>query len=152
MPRDRRNARARVVLPALALAVLATAPVAHACSVSATSLVFGSIDPLLPMHTDSTAVLTVQCPTPSDYSVSVTPGGGTYAGRDMASGTGMLRYQLYVDASRLSVWGDGTGGTVMISGSADASGSTHTVYGRVPHQPFARPGVYTDSLIVTVSF
>jgi len=136
----------------LAVVLCVVAFPAAACSVASTSLAFGSIDPLQPVPTDSTATVSVHCPEPTEYSIAITTGSGSYGGRFMSSGSDQLEYQLFVDASRLSVWGDGTGGSVTVEGSADANGSNHTVYGRVPHQQFARPGVYSDVLLVTVTF
>lgn len=148
----RRHLRLLRLRAVLAGVLFALALPAAACTVDATSLAFGSIDPLQPVPTDSTATITVQCVAPSDYSVALTTGAGSYAGRFMSSGVDQLGYQLFIDASRLTVWGDGTGGTSVVNGSAGPGGSSHTVYGRVPHQQFARPGIYSDSLLVTVSF
>lgn len=134
-----------VIAPLLAMPALA-------CTVSTGTLAFGAIDALLPFPTDSGAIVQVSCPEATDYSISLSAGGGSYGGRVMSSGAEALQYQLYVDASRLSSWGDGSGGSVLVYGSADADGSLHTVYGRVPHQPLAKPGTYSDSLLVTVSF
>ena len=48
-----------------------------------------------------------------------------------------LAYNLYREASRSIIWGDGTGGSAVGSGT----GATHTVYGRIP----SRQNVYAGS-------
>src|SRR6266487_1298814 len=50
--------------------------------------------------------------------------------RKMVNAGTLLNYNLYTDAARTTVWGDGTGGTVTVSGSSNGS-TTHTVYGRI---------------------
>jgi len=142
----------RLLGHALAAAALAVSAPAQACSVATTTLAFGAIDPLQGVPTDSTTTISVECPALTSYAIAISPGSGTYSGRKMSSSDAQLAYQLYVDASRLTVWGDGSAGTAVVNGSADDLGSNHTVYGRVPHQPLARPGVYTDVLLVTVTF
>lgn len=115
-------------------------------------LAFGAIDALLPVATDSSSTVQVSCPELTEYSISLSAGSGSFSSRRLSSGALELQYQLYADASRVNPWGDGSGGSVRVNGSADPGGSLHTVYGRVPHQPLAKPGIYSDSLLVTVSF
>jgi spore coat protein U-like protein len=145
MPRD----RCRAAL--LILMLLAAAP-AGACSVTAGSLAFGSIDPLAHLDTDSSSAITVNCPTPTAYTVAINNGQSGILQRQMSSGAATLDYQLYTDPSRATVWGDGAGGGVIVSGNADSTGTSHTVYGRVPAQPQAVPGFYIDTLLVTITF
>lgn len=140
-----RRALAAVVL------LLFGAP-APACSVVASAMAFGAIDPLAGFSTDSSSSITVSCPALTPYSLSISTGQSGQLQRRMAAASAQLDYQLYADASRVSVWGDGAGGSITVSGSADSTGTTHTVYGRVPSQPQALAGNYVDSLIVTVSF
>ncbi len=125
---------------------------AAACTVSATSAAFGTIDPLVNTETLSTATVSVSCPESTSYTVALGPGNGTIENRLMVSGTHELSYNLYTDASRSIIWGDGTGGSSTVSGTADSSGTDHTVYGHVPWQPSAVPGTYSDSIVVTATF
>lgn len=135
--------------------IIATALVAgdaSACTVSATSAAFGTIDPLANTETLSTGIISVSCPESTSYTIALGPGNGDIDNRHMASGSHELSYNLYTDASRSIIWGDGTGGSATVSGTADSSGTDHTVYGRVPWQPSAVPGVYSDSIVVTISY
>lgn len=123
-----------------------------ACTVTATNFQFGVIDPLIAMTTTSTSTITVNCPAPTSYAIALSQGAGTFAERLMMSGTNTLSYNLYADAAHTVIWGDGTAGTSTVNGSASTAGTTHTVYGRAPHQPTAVPGGYADSIVVTLSF
>ena len=136
----------------LLLTLLLACGPAGACTVTAGSLSFGSIDPLANSATDSSSSITVTCPAPLAYTVAISHGQAGALQRQMASGAATLAYQLYVDASRATIWGDGTGGGVTASGNADATGTSHTVHGRVPAQPTAVPGSYADTLLITISF
>jgi len=107
------------------------------------------------MPTDSTGTLVVTCPVESSYTVAIDGGSnGSVDLRNMSGAAGSeLRYQLYTDPSLALVWGDGTAGTMTVSGSAGpGTDATHTIYGRVPAQPLARVGSYADTLTVTVTF
>ncbi len=125
---------------------------AFACTLSASSLQFGSINPIADISYNSNASISITCPTLSNFSVSLSPGAGTYTQRTMMSGVDTLKYNMFLDAARTQVWGDGTSSTVTWNSTTDSSGVTQTVYGHVPHQPQAYPGSYADSITVTVTF
>lgn len=135
-----------------AVLLAAFAMPAAACTVESTSLSFGSINPLAAGNVDSTSTVTVTCPATTAYTIALSAGSGTFDDRRMASGANTLSYQLYTDATHATVWGDGTGATAVVSGSAGSTGSPHTVYGRVPPQTTAVPGAYTDTVTVTVTY
>lgn len=137
---------------AIAAGLLLCPAAAMACTVTVTPLAFGSIDPVARMPTESTGTLVVSCPTQTSYTLSIDGGNGTVGDRFMTGAADTLRYQLYTDASLSLVWGDGTAGTVTVAGSAGPADTTHVVYGRVPAQPLAKAGAYTDTLTVTVTF
>lgn len=131
---------------------LFAAAAADACSVNATSFQFGTINPLIATSHDSTSTVTVTCPSLTSYSVALSPGSGTFSQRQMSNGTNTLDYNLYTDSARTEIWGDGSGSTATVSASADDTGTDHTVYGRLPHQPTAAVGSYSDSITVTVTY
>jgi spore coat protein U-like protein len=155
-----------------ALCLLLWAAPAHAlcvgplcsCSVSTTAVVFGNVSPLSGSPTDSTGSVSVSCGGVAGllipYQIDLNAGGGaSYATRRLSSGADTLSYNLYTDNSRLSVWGNGSGGTQSANGSVTLSvlGSSpaqvYTVYGRIPGgQTSAVPGSYTDTITVTVTY
>jgi spore coat protein U-like protein len=143
--------RRRIVIVAALIAVLGPIP-ALACTVEVASLAFGNIDPLDGFDTDSVTTLTVSCPVDTQYSASVSAGSGTFADRHMGDGIHTLNYQLFTEASRSLVWGDGSAGTNVIQGTAGSTGASHSIYGHVPAQPYAVPATYSDTLLVTITY
>ena len=49
-------------------------------------------------------------------------------------------------------WGDGSGGTTIVSGTGTGAMQTQTVYGLVPPQSTPSPGDYKDTVTATVVF
>lgn len=131
---------------------LAVPALAQPCSLSATNMAFGTINPLNGTDHESTSSIDVTCPDPTSYTLSLSTGSGSYDQRQMVSGSETLNYNLYTDATHNEVWGDGSGVSVTVSGDTDSSGSNHTVYGHSPHQPLTVPGNYSDSITVTVTY
>jgi spore coat protein U-like protein len=153
------------LLPVLAQAGTAgnsfqvTATVTSACTVSGTTLNFGaSIDPLATATPlDATSTLSVVCTNTTPYTVALNAGtnaGGAsnFGARTMKSGSNTLGYQLYLDAGRSSVWGDGTASSATSAGTGTGSTQTLTIYGRLPSLANVIPGSYTDTVTVTVSY
>jgi len=75
----------------------------------------------------------------------------TYSSRVMRSGGNSLNYNLYTSAVRTVVWGDGTGGSSVMT-AAKQSTTTLSVFGQIPAGQDATVGTYTDNIIVIVSF
>lgn len=143
-----------LVFPGLALCLPL---LAHAnCSVSATNVAFGTYDPFSGSALDSTGTVTVDCGTltSTQYTVSLSTGGnGTYFPRAMNSGGNTLPYNLYTDSAHTTIWGDGSGATATVSGSASLGNpKNHTVYGRIPGGENPVVGSYADSITATVTF
>lgn len=136
----------------IAACLLLASPGAVACTVTAYPLSFGAINPLIDGQRDSTTSLTVSCDTQTSYTISLAPGSGSYAQRTLLSGENALHYNLYTDAARSRIWGDGSGGTFTSNGSAGTTGVTHTIYGRIPAQRQAIPGTYSDTVLITVNY
>jgi spore coat protein U-like protein len=123
------------------------------CTVTATSLDFGSINPLIAADTTSVATVTVSCTALTSYTIALSAGSaGSFLQRTMRSGANLLGYQIYSDAANSTVWGDGSGGSSLVNASAAGPGTTSYAYGRVPHQQTAVPGAYADSIVVTVTY
>lgn len=133
------------------------------CSVSATGLNFGAYNPLDPAPLDSTGEVQVRCSLLGlvsllvNYNIELGTGGsGSYAGRILQSGSDTLGYQMYRDASRATVWGNGTGGTAEVADSyllgVLTTTRTYTVYGRIAGGQNVSAGVYNDTIVVTLNF
>ena len=66
-------------------------------------------------------------------------------------GSDKLSYNLYVNAARSIVWGDGKGQGSTVSVQSN-SVAILSVYGQIPALQDVSVGSYTDNLIVTVGF
>lgn len=140
-------------------------PAQASCTVSSPTLPFGVYDPLAVTPLDMTATLTVTCGGIGgllgvlvSYTVSASTGNsGSFASRHLVNATETLNYNVFLNAARTQIWGDGTGGTFLISGSMLLSllisqTHTHTLYGRIPAGQNPAWGNYSDTLILTVTF
>jgi spore coat protein U-like protein len=130
-----------------------TATVVASCSVSATTLDFGSTGVLL-ANVDSSNTLSVMCSNTVPYSISLNGGlsGATEPTlRKMTRSSEAVTYGLYQNAARSQPWGS-TVGTNTASGTGSGFAQSFTVYGRVPPQATPNPGTYTDTIIVTVAY
>jgi spore coat protein U-like protein len=136
-----------LLLPAMARAAT--------CTVSVTPVAFGVYPPFSGAPTTSTGTTTVHCVAGAANVVIAlsTGGGGAYASRRMSNGASNLTYQLYSDAARTMIWGNGTAGTVTVSAHVANNGAqNNTVYGQIPALQGVRPGAYTDTITVTVTY
>ena len=141
-----------------AFATLAAAAPAAACTVSVTSVAFGSYDSLNPANSDSAGMLTAVCH-PRDQSLEVAISGGSSGlplARTMRNGAAVLDYNLYADAARTTVWGDGTSGAMVTITNGTVSAGQRTfnqpIYGRIPALQAVGARTYSDNLVVTVTF
>lgn len=145
---------ARWARKALALTALCPLLAQALCNVSATGVAFGGYDPFSGSPTDAAGTITVGCLPLEAYSLSLSAGSGSFATRTLLDGANTLNYNLYTDASRSTVWGDGSGGTATVDDSIDLLGlsNDHTVYGRIPAGQNPYVGSYADTITVTVTF
>lgn len=141
---------------AFALALLLAPEIARAaCSVDPTSVAFGVYSPFNVASTDTAGTLRVSCDTVTvGYTVLLSAGSaGSYSPRRLSGGGYTLSYNLYADALRTVIWGDGSGGTTTVSGAFALPGAVdHTVYGRVPARQNVGAGSYSDAVTVTINF
>lgn len=81
-------------------------------------------------------------------------GSSTYLPRQLKSGAWSLEYNLYLDAARTQVWGDGNGGTAKYGPFKPPEGTHTTVnlFGRAPAGQNIAVGTYTDSIVVTILY
>lgn len=123
-----------------------------ACTASAQSVAFGNYNPIGGGTVNGSGNVAVTCDVGTLYTISLSSGSGTYADRTMTNGGNSLVYNLYVDVTRLILWGDGSSGTSTVAGTGTGLLINTPVYGRVPSGQFVPAGNYTDSIVVTVSF
>jgi spore coat protein U-like protein len=126
------------------------------CTISTTSVNFGSYNVFSGADLDSTGRVTYNCnATAFNITVSLSKGGsGTYSPRRMSKGAEVLSYQLYRNSARTNIWGDGTGGTVVYT-RADPANNTNvnlTVYGRIPAGQDVSAGTFSDTVVAVINF
>lgn len=148
--RSVRQSNRIVLVLAVVLAMTAQQGWAATCSLSVQGVSFGSYDTFSNVALDSTGNIGVTCDISAPYSIALSPGGGSYALRAMANGAHRLDYNLYIDATRTTVWGDGASGTAIVNGSGTSG--NHAVYGRIPASQNAYVGSYSDITTVTLNF
>lgn len=137
---------------------------AASCTISATAVAFGTYDPLSGTPLDTTGTVSVTCSTAAppekvEYEVRFATGQvGSYNPRAMTNGTSQLNYNLYEDAARSTVLGDGTGATVVITEKYNLTPPNpsktvgYTAYGRTFAGQNVSVGSYQDMITATVEF
>lgn len=143
--------RLRLVSAAVACALIVSgAPtMAAGCTASSAGVAFGSYDTLSDAPLDGAGTISINCDVSTSFTVALSSGSGSSEERQMAAGTSQLSYNLYTDATRVVVWGDGVSGSTV---SATGDAVNLTVYGRVPPLQNVVADVYSDTITITVSF
>lgn len=144
----------RVHLGLLACALALGAPLARSagCTVSTSGLNFGTYDVFSPLNDDITATINVDCPSATAYSIWLSSGSGTFSSRTLTNAGHLLAYNLYLDPTHLTIWGDGSAGTGTFSSTGTGSNVATPVYGRIPAGQNAWLGSYADVVTITVNF
>lgn len=125
-----------------------------ACTVSTTSVAFGTYDVFAPSATDSTGVVSVFCNVRTTVSVRLGTGSAAgFAPRTLKQGSVALSYNLFQDNARSVVWGDGTGGSSAFSVTVNANTTRNqTIFGRIPARQDVPSGPFSDTVVVTIVF
>jgi spore coat protein U-like protein len=134
-------------------------PAVHAgCRVSATSINFGSYDVFSSTATTSTGSITLSCSPKADVRIDIrdSSNSGSYFPRRMqhSSRSDTLEYNLYTSANSTQVWGDGNHGTTHVHATNVKSNNTPPIiiYGMIPPLQNVSTGIYSDQLVVTITF
>jgi spore coat protein U-like protein len=144
--------RRRLCDSLLALTLMLTAQSGWgACTLSVLGVIFGSYDTFSNVPLDNAGGnVAVTCDIPTPYTIALGSGGGAYTLRTMSGAGSALNYNLFIDPTRLVVWGDGNAGTSVVAGATTSA--NHTIYARIPARQNVPVGSYTDTVIVTLSF
>jgi len=148
--------RAAFVAALSLIAPVGASAQAPSCTISVTSVAFGSYNVFTATATDSTGSVTYRCnSTAANISVALSRGSSsTFSPRTMRKGAEILQYNLYRNAARTNIWGDGTGGTSIYT-RANPPNNRNVVlriYGRVPAAQDVSAGSYTDTISATINF
>jgi spore coat protein U-like protein len=128
------------------------------CSIiNASGVSFGAYETHATTSLDSTGAVTFRCTgvSPSDV-ISIQLGRGdadTFLPRAMTCRDSRLDYNLFLDAARTLVWGDGTSGTSAYTlHPIDGQLVSVSIFGRVPPRQNVLPGLYSDVIVLTVLY
>jgi spore coat protein U-like protein len=129
------------------------------CRINVTPMSFGTYMPLTPTHVDVIGQFTIRCQAQSGtFVVAIGPGmSGNQLARILSAGAGnSLDYNLYRDAARTQIWGDGNPPSFVVTGVRPNRGRptvyNYPIYGRIFANQAPNPGQYADSLVATVLF
>jgi spore coat protein U-like protein len=126
------------------------------CTISVTSVAFGTYNVFTSTADDSTGTITYRCNSAAaNISVSLSNGSSTtFSPRTLRQGSETLQYNLYLNAARTQIWGDGTGGTSVYTQANPPNNSNVnlTIYGRIPAQQDVSAGNYTDTVSAVINF
>lgn len=139
----------------LAVAVAWSHTAMAACTISTTPVSFGTYNVFSSTPLDSTGSVTFNCDNRANITITLNNGGATtFNPRRMLKGSEALDYNLYRDAARTSIWGDGTGGTQVYSDPRTPRNQNVplTVYGRIPAGQDVSVGTYTNTVTATINF
>lgn len=136
---------------AVVLASAVSGPVlAASCTVSSSGVNFGSYDTLSGAETDSTGTVRLRCDESVSATIALSSGSGSIASRKMSSGRDELSYNLYTNAQRNVIWGDGTGGSNTVTVQGDTV--DYPIYGVIASRQRVTAGGYTDTIMLTVTY
>lgn|SRR5512135_753398 len=135
-----------------------SATVAKACAITADPLAMGTWSGVGDL--DGASTINVKCTTGTGYTVDLSAGASSpsLTNRKLVNGTDLLSYNLYSNAARTSIWGDGANGTVTMggtgSGMANANNQPLSVYARILEADLlaAKPGTYSNTITATVTY
>ena len=128
------------------------------CSLGSGSvLAFGDYDVLSSRPTDSTGTIIFRCGNrDKDIRISLDRGNGSsYTTRRLTKGNEQLFYNIYLDAARTVIWGDGTNGSGVYFNHNPQPNNEDIllpVYGRIFPGQSASSGTYTDSITITLNY
>lgn len=128
------------------------------CTINATNLDFGNVSAAtgaLSTNVDAASQITITCTPNAAYSIMLNAGdvtGSTIADRKMSNGAQQLSYQLYSDAARSQLWGDGSAGSSAVGGTGNGTSQTLPVYGRIPPQTLPPVGNYLSNVTATITY
>ena len=144
--------------------LLAAAPRADpkrgSCTIETRPLSFGNFDPEAGANLDAVAQVIYTCDNQAKkIRIEMTTGqANQFSPRRMTAGTGLdfLDYNIYLDATRQTIWGQGAYGTDVYYVNNPPNGTSVIVpaYGRIPGRQTLSPapGQYIDALTVRVLF
>jgi spore coat protein U-like protein len=69
----------------------------------------------------------------------------------MQNGSALLNYGLFSNSGHTTNWGN-TSATNWVSGTGNGASQPITVYGQIPAAQYVKPGSFTDTITVSVTY
>lgn len=142
--------------------LMASAAKSKGCTIETRPLSFGTYDPLATTALDALGQVVYTCGEKGEADqravknirIEISRGSSSSYDRAMTTGGDHLRYNVYLDASHRTVWGDGSNGTDYYFDSHPPNKTPVTVpaYGHIFAMQDVVAGQYTDVLQVTILF
>ncbi|MCT7951351.1 spore coat U domain-containing protein [Ancylothrix sp. C2] len=130
----------------------------RSCTITPSPLNFGFYDVFSTTPLTASSSLQIACTSPGNSTVqsvttSLTRGNApTFNPRQMRNNANeSLNYNIFTDASRTIIWGDGTNGTTTIVRN-NVLTVTLPIQGAIPAGQNVRAGTYTDIINITINF
>jgi spore coat protein U-like protein len=153
---SRFGARVLAVLAICLVGATDAAAQAPSCTISVLSVAFGNYNVFTATPLDSTGRVTYRCnAAAANISISLGKGASpTFNPRTMTKSGEALNYNLYRNAARTNIWGDGTGGTSVYTRANPPNNNNVnvTIYGRIPAGQDVSAGAYSDTVLATINF
>jgi spore coat protein U-like protein len=134
------------------------AQVADTCTIYSENINFGVINvtPLVAGSATATGKIHTSCTKNTTYTISLGYGntGTATTGRFLTNSlnTDKLAYNLYSPNKPNTVWGDGNNGTYTLTAISTGLDDVSTVQAQLSLAQNVSAGLYTDSVIITVSY
>lgn len=146
--------------PWLALMGMTWSAHAAQCTLTTTGLRFGALTPQAATTATALGTVVLTCRGTTGelmrYQLQLTRGQGSYRQRIMQSGAARLAYNLYLDADRTRIWGDGSEGTGELSEVVRLPGPVYRrlypIYGRILSTGTVDAKPYVDTVLVQLSY
>jgi spore coat protein U-like protein len=145
------------MLLATAALLIAVSAAEAACTITTTAVSFGSYNVFAGSADDATGQITYRCtnPRPPLVTIHLDKGGSpSFSPRQMRRASETLNYNLYLDSTRSTIWGDGTGGTQRYSRANPPifQNVNVSVFGRIPAGQDVSAGTYSATVTATIFF
>lgn len=146
-----------ILMAAAAAALIAGSTAEAACTISTTAVNFGTYNVFAASPDDATGQITYRCtaPRPPLVRIHLDKGGApTFNPRQMRRSSETLDFNLYLDSTRSTIWGDGTGGTQAYTRSNPPLNQNInvSVFGRIPAGQDVSAGSYSATVTATIFF
>ena len=126
------------------------------CTISANSVSFGNYNVFSGTALDSTGTITYRCNSAAaNITIALSKGASsTFNPRVMTKASESLGYNLFLNAARTTIWGDGTSGTSVYTRANPPNNNNVnvTIYGRVPADQDVSAGSFGDTISATINF